>query len=179
MNVLAARLRAETRTAHDAIEAAVGFEARVANRAAYRRWLERLYGFHRVWEPLVAEALDEPSFLTPRLKLPLLADDLDRMGVSAPDALPAPDWSPFASRGEAIGSLYVVEGSTLGGQVIAKRVRAVLGFKAVYHASYGRRSAAMWRGFQARLADVAVVEHDAVVAGADMTFVRLRDWLTG
>lgn len=176
--VLAGRLRDETRAAHDAIEAAVDFESRIADPAAYRRWLERLYGFHRGWEPRVDAALGDPDFFAARRKLHLLADDLVRLGAGDPDALPVYEQPAFPDAAAALGSMYVVEGSTLGGQVIAKSVRQQLGIEPAYHSSYGRAAARMWREFQERLEEVPAERHDAVVAEGARTFDRMRAWLT-
>lgn len=74
--------------------------------------------------------------------------------------------------------MYVLEGSTLGGKLIARRVRDVLGFEPRYHDPYGARAGAMWRAFQARLAaDVGRTQEDAAVDAARRTFRHLRERL--
>lgn len=170
------RLRAETREEHDLIELALDWERRTASVGAYAEWLRRLHNFHGWWEPVVAGLVDDPLFFEPRRKLRLLTRDLERLGavVEAVDA-PGP---AFASRAEALGSMYVLEGSTLGGKLIVRRVRDVLGFEAGYHDPYGDRAGAMWRAFQARLAaDVEPHEEDAAVDAARRTFRHLRERL--
>jgi heme oxygenase (biliverdin-IX-beta and delta-forming) len=170
---LAARLRDELRPEHDAIEAALDWERRVATASGYRGLLERLYGFHAGWEPRVA-ALVGDGF-EGRGKLPLLAADLRALGVHEPAGLPRPEPMPLTSAAAAWGSLYVIEGSTLGGQLIARRVRAELGFEGRYHGAYGGDTGRMWRAFRAGLNEVA--DADAAVDGARRTFVGLRGWL--
>jgi heme oxygenase (biliverdin-IX-beta and delta-forming) len=173
---LSDRLRRETRAEHDAIEAALDWRRHAGSPALYRRWLERLYAFHRVWEPAVAAALPDPALFAPRRKLALLRADLVRLGARDAElaALPAPDpVLAISGEAEALGSLYVVEGSSLGGALIARHVEATLGFAPAYHAAYGRRAAAMWSAFRLRL-DAAAVDPAAVVAAADATFRHLR-----
>lgn len=175
-------LRAGTRAEHDAIERELDWRVRASDAAAYRAWLERLYGFHRIWEPQVAQALQDPVFFEPRRKLHLLATDLDQLGVSrcALEFLPSPTFaSGFATVGQALGSMYVVEGSTLGGQLIARHVKATLGFAPSYHVGYRRRTAGMWRQFQERLEKaVEPARTDKAVCAARATFAQLRSWLT-
>lgn len=170
------RLRTETRDEHESIERDLDWERRVANRARYREMLARLHGFHAVWEPAVAAALDDPEFFEPRRKSAMLASDLDRLGpVSGYPCYPRP--IRFFGSDDALGSLYVLEGSTLGGQLIARRVAATLGFDGRYHSAYGSAAGAMWRGFQAYLLKQARDE-DVVVNSARRTFGDLHWWLT-
>lgn len=170
------RLRTETRAEHDAIERDLDWERRVADRAGYRDMLARLRGFHLAWEPAVAAALGDPEFFEPRRKSELLARDLNRLGrASEFPRYPRP--IAFHGRDEALGSIYVLEGSTLGGQLIARHVAATLEFDGSYHGAYGAAAGAMWRAFQAYLLEQAE-DDDAVVDGARRTFSDLRWWLT-
>lgn len=139
-----------------------------------------MYGFHRVWEPAVADALADATFFDQRRKLTLLADDLAGLGIQEPlDKLPTPPEAfRFGSEAAALGSLYVLEGSMLGGKLIARHVAAQLGHMPLYHDAYGSRTGAMWREFQARLQTrVRLCEHDDVIGAAKDTFSRLRSWL--
>ncbi|PAX08143.1 biliverdin-producing heme oxygenase [Sphingomonas lenta] len=172
------RLRRETRDEHDAIELTLDWERRTATVGAYAGWLRRLHAFHGWWEPRAAELVDDPAFFEPRRKLGLLAGDLERIGAE-PVAADAAGLA-LATRAEALGSMYVLEGSTLGGKLIARRVRDVLGFEPGYHDPYGARTGAMWRVFQARLAaDVEAHEEDEAVDAARRTFRHLRERLAG
>ena len=116
------RLRIETRPAHDAIERAVDLYGRCATLEGYTDLLVRLRGFHAVFETSASPLIADPSLFDPRRKLQLLDADLDYLGVASP--LPeetTPVLEPWISTAEAaMGSLYVLEGSTLGGRVIAR-----------------------------------------------------------
>ncbi len=174
---LAARLRAETDAEHHAIEAALDWQARCATPAAYTRWLLQLHGWHRMWEPLVEGALAEPALTTPRRRLALLVDDLRALGVCG-TRIEANRVAPrlrLASANAAMGSLYVIEGSSLGGRVIGAEVKRRLGFAPRYH---GVGSAARWREFTARLDRIDTADAIPVIASARWTFAAMQAWLT-
>lgn len=181
---VAARLRAETREAHEAAEQSLDWEWRVADPERYRALLARMHGFHRGFEPHVGRALADEALLAPRRRLGHLARDLAALGMT-PDAvagLPAcTDLPTLADRAEALGALYVVEGSTLGGQIIARRVARDLGYGpdtgCAYYAGHGALNGAMWRAFQAVLAAEPPTAADRMVASARATFEALRAWL--
>ena len=129
-------LRQATRTAHDRIERALPLFDRSLTRGRYLRILQALYGFYARLEPLcqievgpAAVALE----LKTRTKAPLLAADLASLGHSHSDiqALPSCRALPeVTGPSRAMGVLYVLEGATLGGQIIARRLREVLGIEA-------------------------------------------------
>jgi heme oxygenase (biliverdin-IX-beta and delta-forming) len=86
-----------------------------------------------------------------------------------------------AMRAQTSGSLHVLEGSTLGGQVIAPRLERSLGFADgrgyTFFRSYGREVGAMWRGLGARLLALPAPAGEAAVGSAQLTFARLHGWL--
>ncbi|TGD92877.1 biliverdin-producing heme oxygenase [Methylobacterium nonmethylotrophicum] len=184
MSDILERLRAETREAHEAIERDLAWETRVATLDGYRALLARFRGFHAVLEPALAGMLDDEAFFGPRRRLGYLDADLRHLGLDAAEirALPRPDAVLPRSRPEAFGALYVLEGSTLGGQVIAKHIGRQLGLTAEtgcrYYAAHGRETGAMWKAFRHRLADEAESgDADALVAFAARTFDAMRHWL--
>ncbi|MEW5687456.1 MAG: biliverdin-producing heme oxygenase [Pseudomonadota bacterium] len=168
-----ARLREATRAQHEALERRSNVLGRIAAPEARRALVQGFHRLHASLEPGLARWLEPVDGLdfAGRRRAPRLDQDLRALGGrSMPDAdAPAP-----ASRAEALGWLYVLEGSTLGGRVIRKQVTAGggdmagLGFLDPYGAEQGER----WRGF------LAVVEReartdadvDAMVAGARAAF---------
>ena len=149
--------------------------------------LTKFYGFHVAFEAAVSLLVRDQAFLQPRLKSHLVARDLDYLGVgpAARAGLPVCDLPlPMPHEAAAFGALYVVEGSTLGGTVIARHVEAVLGFGrdtgCAYFRSYGPDTGAMWRVFRERLASLSSPEHDAaIIAAATATFAAMQTWLCG
>lgn len=80
------------------------------------------------------------------------------------------------STGFALGMMYVVEGSSLGGRVILKNITAALGHDgekgASYFAGYGGQTGSTWRTFLAALTDYESQNDagDEIIAGANFTF---------
>ena len=84
--------------------------------------------------------------------------------------------------------MYVFEGATLGGVMVARHVEDTFGFRDgvgySFHRSYGPRVGEMWRAFGKVLLDVAAgtgerdphAAADEIVAGASDTFDALCRW---
>ena len=140
-----------------------------------------MHDFHCAWEPEIARTLDDPAFVQPRLKLHLLVDDLARLGAAQiePGQLPRPSPLRLESTAGALGSMYVLEGSTLGGKLIARQVAAAIGHIPSYHDAYGSRTGSMWHSFQAHLeSEVSASQADTAIMAARATFSWLGDCLT-
>jgi heme oxygenase len=173
------RLKAETRDAHDRIEHDLGLTRADLSLETYGILLTRMHGFFTSWEPAVEAALDDAAFLGPRRKLPLLAGDLAALGLRPGPAcalLPA-----MPGRDAALGSLYVLEGSTLGGQVIRRHVEALFAFSpggpTAYFTGYGADTGRRWQEMRARLAALPQAAAPIVVEAALSTFDALHRWL--
>ena len=180
---LHARLREATRPAHARLEAALDILA--APMAAERivGLLERFHGFHAAWEPALGGRVPD-LLLAPRLKLRLLQHDLRCLGVGEQRLRHLPRCEQAAglcaSRPEAAGTLYVMEGSTLGGRMISRSLQA-----APWHPSerlqywnpYGDATGRRWSEMLASLESLAPADADAVVGSAIATFDVLHAWL--
>jgi heme oxygenase len=183
--MLLQRLRAETRAAHDAIERDLESLCFYTSIERYRRHVARFFGFYATWEPRVEAMLRDKTFFSPRRKLPLLEQDLRFLGFGSPliEALPrCPTLPPLDTIPETLGSLYVLEGSTLGGQVISRRLERSLGLSDglgyAFFRSYGREVGWMWRAFGEHLSAVSsTITEDASVRSAQDTFACLHTWL--
>jgi heme oxygenase len=144
-------LRQATAGRHATIESQLGLRGAFA-RPHYGRVLQGFDAFLSVWEPRLLRALParlQPWFTAGRRAV-LVRRDLGALG------LPALPWQAsvpvLAGLPEALGSLYVLEGSALGGQFIAAQVRRHLDLRADHGAAYfhggGAGTAARWRAFQ-------------------------------
>ncbi|WP_420847309.1 biliverdin-producing heme oxygenase [Methylobacterium organophilum] len=179
------RLRAATAPAHAALERDLNWEAQIATLPGYRGLLERLRGFHETYETAIGAALADDAFFAPRRRLALLDADLAHLGLDPGRILrlPAPAAPAWTGPAAAMGALYVLEGSTLGGQVIGRSLAQRHGFAstggAAYYGAHGRAIGAMWRSFLERLESGLQREscRDAVLASAIETFEAMRTWL--
>lgn len=151
-------LREKTRTEHTRIESVL----RLTHPMSAARYAGVMAGFHEFlwrWEPRVAAAL--PAHLrdwsAKRKRSGFAADDLRQLGgPHTPHLAHAAERAvrsiPMADVAGALGSMYVIEGSALGGQVITPLLKQHLGLTPSHGARYfhghGPATAAMWREFR-------------------------------
>jgi heme oxygenase len=177
-NGVMARLRRETGPAHARLEGALDLLRPPLRAARFADLLDRFHSFHRDWEPAVAARLG-PEIVAGRGKLALLEEDLRRLG-RVPSVEECPAAILARTRNAALGSLYVLEGSTLGGQVIGRALRdtewAAPGLR--YFDPYGAGTKTMWAAFKefVELNSPEPTESE-IVAGAVATFDFLHFWL--
>jgi heme oxygenase len=125
--------------------------------------------------PADAAAVDWPR----RRRAGLFAADLHLLGGEAAEAAPA--LAPLPGTDEALGRLYVLEGSTLGGVFIDRHLAGLPQFAGVRlrcFSPYGSETGAMWHAFRRAARDrvVAGGDADAMVASARATFGALAEW---
>ncbi len=179
------RLRASTGDAHRTLENALGLLDPPLSRTRFAAILKRFLGFHRVWE----SALDEIEELTPlrldRSRIAMLEADLAALGQGSAEIAAARNCRAAGQLGDsaeiALGSLYVMEGSTLGGQIISRTLAGVDWAPEgglTYFNPYGRETGSMWRRFKTEAeALVSPEQHEGVIRGARACFALLTDWL--
>lgn len=181
-------LRARTRAAHERIERGVALARGEGDVADLRRFLERLHGLHVPLEERLARlpwaqvGLDFEE----RRKAALLARDLVALGhdVASIASLPRCERLPGADElPRGLGCLYVIEGSMLGGRVLARSLRGRLGPAARgalgFFDAYGERLESLWEGL-VRTLDVAARDRRARTAlldAAQETFDCAQRWL--
>jgi heme oxygenase len=154
-------------------------------RQDYVALLARLLGFHRGVEAALAAAPPLAAYgidLAARRRSGLLLADLAALGAAAEGTV-API-APPGSAAAALGWLYVTEGSTLGGQHLARGLDALLpagGAGRHFLLGYGPRHAAMWRGCCAAI-EACGADPDrltAMVGGASAAFDAFEAWFAG
>lgn len=178
------RLRSETRQAHERLESKLDLMRPDLGMARYGELLGRFWGFWRVWEPAVETAFGDPGFTRERRRLHLLERDLEAVGLGgALGTLPlCPELPRLQGAEDALGSMYVLEGSTLGGRHISRHLGRTLGLGpgngAGYFDGYGERTGSMWRAFGARLESASTPgTQGRTVHAAIETFEILERWL--
>ena len=157
----------------------------------YTDLLQKLFGFYKPLEERIA-ALPAwhnlPVDLARRQKAPLLARDLLWLKVTQPQ-LSQLTWCQrlpeLKSITEALGCLYVLEGATLGGQIISRHLKKYLALNedrgCAFFCSYGDEVGLMWESFREALsshcAKYGRTEEEQLVKSACETFVSLDYWL--
>ncbi len=150
------RLRDATAPLHRATEAAFDADDRLATMAGYVDLLDRLWSLHAgVEDALRSHGCSLPGLALEALRRsPLLAHDIETLAGRSP-RLPRAGLA-YASPEAALGGIYVVEGSILGGRVLMRRAERSLGVSATqggrFLAGDGAGTGARWRAFLAALA---------------------------
>jgi len=166
------RLRLETRGEHDAVERVLDLMGAELTREVYCRRLEQFYGFYRPLEAALkircalpdkhlGGATSHLATLLPRLnKTADLQRDLHYLGFEPDDLLLCRHLPPLETQAEVLGCLYVIEGATLGGQMITRHVRGTLGITPTtggsFFEGYAGDTGRMWQAMRQLLVSGAI-----------------------
>jgi len=139
--------------------------------------LQRFYRAVAAWESWAETHVPEKwrAMFEQRRRSRLLLEDFHALGVTSEEAswgeVPFPVLDTDAS---FLGAMYVVEGSTLGGQYIARHVEEVLNFTPgvgdAYFRGYGENTGAMWKEFRTVVTAMDEADSDQVIEGARKMF---------
>jgi heme oxygenase (biliverdin-IX-beta and delta-forming) len=175
MNILT-RLKTETRTQHEKTERLLYADKLLAgtlSRHEYEHLLLIHYAFHQALETAVAS---HGQFFADygcpvRQKTSWLIADLQQAGCQLPPPFSGlfADWNRYA----LLGALYVAEGSTLGGRVIAGALYRTQELRHIvphFFGGYGEQTGPLWKAFCAYLIDRADGQDDTIVSGAERAF---------
>jgi heme oxygenase len=174
------RLRRETSDDHAAVEGAMPLMKPNLSRREYGVTLQSLHCVVAWWETIaVREAPDWiQALLDPRKRLPMLERDLDWLKVRYGKMQNSTSLS-FDSDAALLGAMYVMEGSTLGGQLIARHLEISLKFDSgngySFFQGHGSRTGPLWREFCETLRTrVSDRESDRAVEAARRMFQMFR-----
>lgn len=169
------RLRSATAPLHEAAERAFDAERRLSALEGYVGLLDILWSLHAGLERAMAPHRPHLFGLDPgsRPRSPLLAKDIQALSGRDPELTPVA--FAYSAPAAALGGLYVLEGSMLGGRVLFHRARERLAVTehngGRFLAGDGKATASRWRAFLHALATLpATVDRDQVEAGARATF---------
>jgi heme oxygenase len=182
MSSLFARLKSSTEPQHREIEALIDPMKNFGSVDAYKLHILKTWTFYR---PLEAElaALDWAAVgidFNSRRKTPLLKEDMRFLHIPHSQSEETKATFDRINFDFALGCLYVLEGATLGGQVISRhlmRLRIGPENGGRFFNGYGAKTGEMWKSFKARAADYCVTESQIAeaVRGAISTFGNYRD----
>lgn len=186
------QLKQRTRSYHETIERHMQIVSRIASLEEYRVLLQTLLGFYEPLETKLA-AMSEWNTLDfdfeRRRKVPLLLTDLhtignfDRSKQQQVWCSNIPQVNIFP---QALGCMYVLEGATLGGQIIARQIHKTLGLDekhgGTFYNSYGHDVGPMWKTFGnflemyvTHMMDIDA--EDMLIQSACETFMTLDTWI--
>ncbi len=188
--MILSRLREQTRPAHERGEEHIDLLGRAWSLLFYRRLLQKFYGFYVLVEPPIFDNLEwKRANLSgdKRRKIRLLIQDLEFFGLSthAIETLPRCQNVPLTrSFAQALGCAYVLEGATLGGQIITRHLQRELGVApaqgSAFFTSYGANVGMMWRNFIEVISTYPLddAQRNELVQSAVDTFDTLDEWLS-
>lgn len=179
-------LRTATAADHERVESALDLLDPELDRPRLTEVLHLLHGFWvaaedglDAWaarEPADAAALDWDR----RRRTALFAADLAGLGAE-PERSAVPELPAVDETDDALGRLYVLEGSTLGGTFIDRHLTGLPGLtgaRVQAFSPYGHDTGAMWHAYRRAARDRVAAGGDAgrMVAAARSTFAALAGW---
>jgi heme oxygenase (biliverdin-IX-beta and delta-forming) len=180
-------LRTATAVEHEQVETTLSLMDDRLGRDRLVAVLARLHAFWTAAEAgLAAWARHWPADAetvawSRRRRAHLFAEDLRALGAE-PGTAPLPDLPAVEDTDQALGRLYVLEGSTLGGTVISRHLATLptlgSGVRLGAFSPYGPETGAMWHAFRRVTRDRVAAGGDAgrVVGAARATFGALAAW---
>ncbi len=142
----------------------------------YQLFLQAFECFHEVVENQIASL---PSLYSPVSRSLLLKNDLNSLNITSRIPI-RPELCLDNSEDDFLGLMYVVEGASLGGQVMAKNVYQTLGFTASHGASFlngkAEQTSFDWKHFLIMLEQHAS-DSEQCTKAALASFTSLENWL--
>jgi len=188
-NALLPRLRQDTHASHLALESRINLMDRVLTAGDYRKLLEAFYGLFSPIEARIGHHQSELAAWVPdidnRMRTTALTRDLHVLGNTSPQDLPIAPVPECASLADQMGCLYVLEGSTLGGQVISRQIHETLGLTrghgCEFFYGHGAATGDMWQRFRKAIeayASARPSEQSALIHSALRTFQAIDAWMS-
>lgn len=180
--MLITQIRASSGKEHQDLEnTLLPYIDRIRSREDYTRLLQAFYGYVLPVQEKIMLHIDQRSVpdIGLRRNAGLLEKDLHELGGAAPQEF-CQDLPPIRSHAEALGALYVLEGSTLGGKIISKMIAGKLDSSAglKFFNGYGEKTGTMWKEFLLRLQENDHPDHNGtIVESVQSTFLLFDKWL--
>ena len=179
-------LRDATQEVHSQLESHLTINRPGAGRDEYLKWARAMYGWLSTFEDKLWSAPWPAAVDAGRRngKRAWLATDLIALGESDASmaSLPVADAQlHLQTEAKRFGAAYVLEGSTLGGQVLLRHLGPQLApSEGRYLQGYGAETGAMWQRFSQALGTSLQTPSDLehAIASARYTFGSLAQWFT-
>lgn len=175
-------LKSETAAQHKLTEQSMSLES-ITSKESYKNLLERLYGFYKPLEPkLHPYASVHLKDWSERQKTNLIARDLRGFGHK-PKTLDALDnctsFPNLRTLESILGCLYVLEGSTLGGQIISRCLKrqGIAENQLHFFSSYRETTGQKWKAFAEQL-EALEPDPQMTISAASETFNAYARWMS-
>lgn len=182
--MLSEKLKEHTKQHHQLLEKKMVVQMKsITTQTDYTKLLSLFYSFFGGLELVIDRYIDTtllPDY-SQRRKSAALANDLLELSAQLPLFALKNDLPEIKDHIQCIGALYVMEGSTLGGKIIAKmmmqqmNVTNMSGLSFFY--GYGEQTMAMWQIFKQSI-DIPLsgTEQEIIIQSANDTFLQFSNW---
>ena len=177
--MISAYLKEQTKQQHDDTEAKLQYQ-KILDKSYtlddYKTLLIHNYKLINRYEPQIQEQLKNyhELKLDLRSKINSLKTDLNNLNISTENEEPTQN---LENEAEAFGALYVMEGSTLGGNVIGKQLKRNPEFEGVefnYFGVYGENTGPYWQEFKSIIDEkISEENYESCVTGAKKAYQLL------
>lgn len=184
---VAQTLKHQTEAAHQELEALmIPWLQSITTQADYALLLKGFYGYFGPLEDAIAPFMNTAILpdVAQRRKASSILADLTTLREPCGDLSQAPHLPQIQSLPQALGALYVMEGSTLGGKGITKMLLKKEGLNLQLESlqffnGYGERTGPMWTAFVNVLNSFCGTEAEMaqMVETANQTFSLFKTWL--
>jgi len=175
------QLKDSTQVSHQALEKKmVSIIKKIRTRQDYVNFLKLMYGYYSALERRVQEYVSEME-IGKRRKAERLLEDISYFeSTSTPDL--CNELPPISSHAEALGAMYVMEGSTMGGKIIARMIEGQAGINGPsgfsFFNGYGEETGKMWEEFKLFLnKPLDELEKLNLILTANRTFRTFYNWI--
>lgn len=182
--MLSDKIKEATKTAHQQLEVLVVKRLKaIGSNADYANLLKHFYAYFSKVEQAIAPFISAevlPDYAS-RRNASYLKKDIEALGGTT-DELPQAQAPVIASTISALGALYVMEGSIMGGRIIVQMLEKAGITKGVsFFSGYGEATGQMWQRFTDVLNRHAPTEQDqaSAIAAANATFTQFQQVFTG
>jgi len=175
VSTLRTMLKQQTQVLHAALEATPLMQAMTSghpNGNEYQRYLQLQWQLHKSLEDAIRPWLAPVEWPLRLARSSWLEHDLEAIGAR-PGELESAVVDGLDSDAAALGALYVLEGSSLGLQILSKRVSADapgLAGARRFIVGHGDEAGRSWQSFLARLESVPEAGWPEAVVAADSVF---------
>jgi len=180
----AERLKQETLSQHQQLEKLIISRIKaIDSLPAYIHLLNHFYTFYGGLEDIIPVSLVAPYLhdYSSRRKSAILEKDLLNCGATLPPKASKDVLPEISNIARAMGALYVIEGSTLGGQIISGMIRKQLNLDndncIGYFTGYGDQTMAKWMEFKKVITSFPENEASILVESANDTFAKFHHWI--
>lgn len=176
--MLSDQLKEGTKTAHQELEKLLIKKIKSIQNVG--EYVDILKSFYQFWKPLEKMIFsyvgDDVMDFGQRRKTDWIIQDLKYFNACPPEILPSHHLPMVRKSSQALGALYVTEGSTLGGQIICKMIAQRLeistdqGF--AFFSGYGEETGEMWKSFKSYLDGPSCAQEvqSEIIEAANRTF---------